>query len=370
MSVGERIQGYTLPAAAYTSAEVYEREMREIFLKSWIFACHVSDVDAPGRYWATDVAGEPVVVLRDDDGTLRAMSNVCRHRASLLVRGSGSCSKVLRCPYHGWTYRQDGQLAGVPEARGFPDLDREAVRLPSFRVGELCGMVFVCLSEETEPLETYFGDLPSRLAPLRLAELKPQGRFGTTYEHNWKVLADNYLEGYHIPVGHPGLLRLLDYRRYLAHLGKNHAWIDGPFRDKPSKNRQERLYQRLMRPMQGFPRELEGAWTYVHLWPNTFIDIYPDMIDTWQLIPAGLRRTRSDYRMYHTGSRSIRDRIVRGLNHRVNMLVMDEDVELCDGVQAGLEAHTYKRGVLNDNENAVRNFHDMIRAALRGIDEA
>jgi len=282
-----RSQGYTLPATAYTSPEIYEREMREVFMRSWSFVCHVSDVAEPGRYWTTSIAGEPVVVIRDDVGTLRALSNVCRHRASLIVRGEGTCPKVLRCPYHGWTYRKDGQLAAVPEARGFPDLDREAVRLPSFRVGELCGLVFVCLSDDTEPLDTYFGDLPERLAPLRLPELTVGQRGNATYEHNWKVLADNYLEGYHIPVGHPGLLRLLDYKRYIATLGKRHAWIDGPFRDKPSKNWQERMYQRLMRPMHGFPEELEGAWTYVHLWPCTFIDIYPDVIDTWQLLPDG-----------------------------------------------------------------------------------
>ena len=170
MSVADT-KGKTLPARAYTSPEVYEAEMREVFLKSWNFACHVSDVAEPGRFWTTTIAGEPIAVLRDKDGQLRALSNVCRHRAARILDGQGSCPKVLRCPYHGWTYRQDGQLAAVPEARGFEDLDRESVRLPAFRVGELSGMVFVCMSEETEPLDTYFGDLADKLAPLRLAEL-------------------------------------------------------------------------------------------------------------------------------------------------------------------------------------------------------
>jgi len=369
MSVADT-KGKTLPARAYTSPDVYEAEMREVFLKSWNFACHVSDVAEPGRFWTTTIAGEPIAVLRDKDGQLRALSNVCRHRAARILDGQGSCPKVLRCPYHGWTYRQDGQLAAVPEARGFEDLDRESVRLPAFRVGELSGMVFVCMSEETEPLDTYFGDLAEKLAPLRLAELGAGPRIANGYDHNWKVITDNYLEGYHIPVGHPGLLRMLDYKRYLATVGKRHAWIDGPFRGKPSKNYQERLYQRLMRPMQGFPKELEGAWTYVHLWPATFIDIYPDQIDTWQLFPAGLRRTRTEARIYHSGSGAIRDRLVRTINWRFNSKVMAEDVELCDAVQRGLESRTYERGVLNRNENGVLNFHNLLREALPGIDEA
>jgi len=369
MSVRSESKRRTLPARAYTSPEVYEAELRDVFLKAWNFACHVSDVAEPGRYWTTRIAGEPVVVLRDRDGQLRALSNVCRHRASVILEGAGACPKVLRCPYHGWTYRQDGQLAAVPEARGFEDLDREAVRLPQFRVGELSGLVFVCMSEETEPLDTYFGDLPEKLARLRIAELKASRRYRAAYDHNWKVIADNYLEGYHIPVGHPGLLRLLDYKGYIATPGTRHSWIDGPMRDKPSKNYQERLYQRLMRPMAGFPDDLAGSWTYVHLWPATFIDIYPDQIDTWQLFPAGLRHTKTEARIYHSGSGALRDRVTRAVNWRFNSKVMDEDVELCDRVQEGLESRTYERGVLNRNENAVLHFHDQLREAVPGIDE-
>ena len=247
----------SLPAHAYTSPEIYERERREVFARSWVFACHASQVAEPGSYVAVDVAGEPVAVVRGADGVLRALANVCRHRAMTILDGSGTCPKVLRCPYHGWTYRHDGQLAAVPEARGFQDLDREAVRLPAFRAGILAGLVFVCLDAGTEPLETYFGDLEARLRPFRLDELAPVGdaaRSRQHYDHNWKVIADNYLEGYHIPVGHPGLLRLLDYKRYVATLGTRYAWIDGPLRDKRSANRLERLYQRLMEPIPASPR--------------------------------------------------------------------------------------------------------------------
>jgi phenylpropionate dioxygenase-like ring-hydroxylating dioxygenase large terminal subunit len=107
----------------------------------------------------------------------------------------------------------------------------------------------------------------------------------------------------------------------------------------------------------------------VHLWPATFIDIYPDQIDTWQLFPAGLRRTSTEARVYHSGSGAVRDRLVRAINWRVNTKVMAEDVELCDMVQLGLESRTYERGVLNRNENGVLAFHDLLRQAVPGIDE-
>jgi len=363
----------TLPARAYTDPEVFERERREVFARAWVLACHASELTTPGSYVTTSIAGEPVAVLRAADGSLRALSNVCRHRAMTILTGAGTCPKVLRCPYHGWTYRHDGGLAAVPEARGFTALDREAVRLPAFRVGVLAGLVFVCMDEATEPLETYFGDVGERLSALgleRLVSQRPAPVHVSDYDQNWKVVADNYLEGYHIPVGHPGLLRMLDYKRYAATPGKRHAWIDGPFRDKASANRLERAYQRLMQPMPGFPASLARAWTYVHLWPSTFIDIYPDQIDSWLLMPTGARTVRAESRVYVAPGESLRNRVVRRINWRLNSIVADEDSGLCAGVQRGLEALTYERGVLNSAENAVWHFHEQLREAVPGIDTA
>jgi Rieske 2Fe-2S family protein len=361
----------TLPARAYVSPEIYERERREVFAASWNYICPAATVAAPGSYFATSIAGEPTVVLRDADGTLRALSNVCRHRASEILSGRGACPKVLRCPYHGWTYRHDGQLAAVPEARGFPDLDREAVRLPSFRVGVLAGLVFVTMSDTVEPLETYFGDLAETLAPFRLDRLVPE--FGdaweATYAHNWKVIADNYLEGYHIPVGHPGLLRLLDYKRYTPHLRTRHAFITGPFREKPSKDQLERSYQESLVPMPGFPEQYRESWNYVHLWPSTFIDLYPDMIGIWVTRPDGLQRTASSYHVLRSPEETPEAVRLRSLNMHINGLVMDEDVVLCDGVQRGLGSLTYERGVLHDSESAIHQFHELLRQHVPGIDE-
>ncbi len=244
----------TLHARAYVDPEVLERERREVFARAWMMIGHSAEVAEPGDFTTGSIAGEPVVVVRDHDGRLRAFSNVCRHRAARLADGNGSCGKVLRCPYHGWTYRLDGSLAAMPEGRGFGrDFDRDAVRLPEFAVGELGGLVFVSMDPNAMPLRDWFGDIAERIEslgidqlvpirrlrfdrhamreslpgivrardPRRLRDLLPEsesGRWYAEYPHNWKVIADNYLEGYHIPVGHPGLLRLLDYPKYRATL--------------------------------------------------------------------------------------------------------------------------------------------------------
>ena len=197
-------QRVTLPARAYVERDVFEAELDNVFARSWIFVCPERVVAEPGSFATANVAGEPVAVVRGDDGELRALSNVCRHRAMQILSGTGRCPKVLRCPYHGWTYRQDGQLAAVPEARGFAALDREGVRLPTFRVESLAGLVFVSLDGDLPPLAEWFGDARERLESLGIAGLKAKGPLVVEYPYNWKNLADNYLEGYHIPIGHPG----------------------------------------------------------------------------------------------------------------------------------------------------------------------
>ena len=152
-------QRVTLPARAYVERDVFEAELDGVFARSWIFVCPERVVAEPGSFATASVAGEPVAIVRGDDGELRALSNVCRHRAMQILSGTGRCPKVLRCPYHGWTYRQDGQLAAVPEARGFPALDREgggAAVLPR----RVAGRARVRLARRrAPPLAEWFGDV-------------------------------------------------------------------------------------------------------------------------------------------------------------------------------------------------------------------
>jgi Rieske 2Fe-2S family protein len=170
-------------------------------------------------------------------------------------------------------------------------------------------------------------------------------------------------------VGHPGLLRMLDYKRYEPQLGHRHAWISAPLRGKPSVVRRERLYQRLVRPMEAYPADLHGTWAYAHLFPGLFLDLYPDQYDTWQMVPLGPERTQTVSWVFIPEHESFTNRIARKINWRFNDAVMDEDKTLCAGVQKGLAARTYERGVLNRNERAIAHYHDLLREMVPGIDE-
>ena len=206
-----------LPARLYRDPDVAELELERIFERTWQFAAHVSSLPDPGSYITASAGRQPVLVLRDQDGVLRAFRNVCRHRGSRLLAGSGECGKAIRCRYHGWTYRLDGELIGVPEARSIPGLDKSALGLFPVRVEALAGLVFVNLDVHAQPLAEQAAGARRAARALRASRASCRtGRWTATQPANWKIVADNYLEGYHVPIAHPGLMRLLDYKRYTS----------------------------------------------------------------------------------------------------------------------------------------------------------
>jgi Rieske 2Fe-2S family protein len=166
------------------------------------------------------VGAESVLVVRGEYGELRAFRNVCRHRAARLREGRGDCGKALRCPYHGFTYRTDGTLIGVPEGRGFRGLDKSALPLMPARVECFAGLVFVTIDFEAAPLADGLEGLAEKLAPYGIERLTRFGESTAAQPANWKIVTDNYPEGYHIPIAHPSLMRLVDYQRYTVELGR------------------------------------------------------------------------------------------------------------------------------------------------------
>ena len=357
--------GTPLKPRLYTDPAVLESEQELIFERTWQLAGHVSSLPRTGSYLTAQAGTQPVLVIRDEQGQLRAYKNVCRHRASRLLSGAGQCKAAIRCRYHGWTYKLDGTLIGVPEGLGFGErLDKRALGLMPVRIEELCGLVFVNLDPEAAPLAELVGDLPERLAPYRIETLRSFAPAGGTQPANWKAIADNYLEGYHIPIAHPGLMRMLDYRHYDVEVHDHYVWFDAPLRAKPSSNRLERLYAKLVTPMPGLAAEHRQRWRYAYIYPNTTIDLYPDQVGTWQLLPNGIGSTRDVSASYRPAGADPRTRLVQWANQRLNTLVTEEDVDLVDNVQQGLMTRGYTCGPLGAREAGVAWFADRIRADL------
>ena len=178
------------------------------------------------------------------------------------------------------------------------------------------------------------------------------------------MVAENYLEGYHIPIAHPELMRLLDYGGYRAEVHEHWVFFEAPLRARPAGNRLTRAYSRLVAPMPGLGEEDRRVWRYVFIYPNTAIDLYPDQITTWQIVPDGTARTSDVFGSYRPPRSGPRTRLVQHLNQRFNSLVLDEDVDLVDNVQRGLATRGYRCGPLSAREAAVAWLADRVRADI------
>ena len=353
-----------LESRFYRDPKIAELEEERIFARTWQLVAHVSSLPSPGDYLTSTAGSQPVLVIRAEDGQLRAFRNVCRHRGSRLLTGSGQCGKAIRCLYHGWTYRLDGELIGVPEGRSIAGLDKSSLGLFPARIEELCGLIFVNLDVHAQPLAEQVAGLPERLERYGIDRLEPSGEWHSTQPANWKIVIDNYNEGYHIPIAHPALMRLLDYKRYDVEVHDGWVWFEAPMRDKPSGNPLERAYQRLVSPMPGLADGDQRVWRYAMIYPNTTIDLYPDQVATWRIDPDGPFRSRDVARTYRHPRAGMRTRLAQRANNRLNTLVGKEDYDLVENVQAGLETRGFELGPLSHREAAIAWFADRIRADL------
>ncbi|HET7747567.1 MAG TPA: aromatic ring-hydroxylating dioxygenase subunit alpha, partial [Vicinamibacteria bacterium] len=208
-------RAWTIPAPWYTDPRVFALEKRTVLSRSWHFAARLDQLQAPGRFVTTEIAGEPLVVVRGKDEVIRGFFNVCRHHAAMVVTEDEGTAPSLRCPYHGWTYALDGELRGTPDFDGVCEFDRGRNGLVPVETATWEGFVFVRLDRAGPGLPEFLGALPERVAPLGLSKLHFFERRRYVFEANWKVFVDNYLDGgYHIPFLHKGLDSVLDYAEY------------------------------------------------------------------------------------------------------------------------------------------------------------
>jgi phenylpropionate dioxygenase-like ring-hydroxylating dioxygenase large terminal subunit len=356
----------TLPAWTYGNAEFHELEKRHLLLANWQVVGHVSELQKAGDYITLDFMGERAVVVRGEDGALRAFHNVCRHRAAAVAQGAtGNCGHALRCFYHGWTYGLDGRLKAVPAEASFPGLDKGRFGLKPIDCEVWQGLVFVRFVGGGPSVAERFRPYERELAAYRGAEMVPQrGRWDFELAVDWKNVMDNYLEGYHVPVGHPGLFRLFGNSYEVETRAGNVNRAVGQLRDKESANWSERAYQRLRPRVEHLDAELANSWRYYTLLPNSCFDIYPEFMDFFHVVPLAPGRARLRGRIYGLPGSDRALNAARWLIRRINTQVQREDEGLIESVQTGLATSAYRVGYLSEKEACLRQLHDMVRAAI------
>ncbi|MFZ2234965.1 MAG: aromatic ring-hydroxylating dioxygenase subunit alpha [Dokdonella sp.] len=333
-----------LPAPAYSHTEWAQHERAAIFAKGWQLVGDAARLSERGSHIEITVAGVPLWLLRGQDGTLRALHNVCRHRAGPLQPCTVGNQLRLRCRYHGWTYAEDGQLTSATEMQSALAFDADSIHLPQARVAEWNGLIFICLDQGGPALSDVLDGIDQRMGAGRLAGYRYLRSVSYTLRCNWKAYVDNFLEGYHLPHVHPALNRLLDYRSYRTELA---PWTS----------------------LQYSPLENDGALygsgeaLYWYIWPNTMLNLLPGRLQTNRVVPIAPGECRVDFDYYYPADSSA-DAQARDLAFSDE--VQAEDIDICEQVQRGLESGSYIAGRLNPlRESGVHHFQELIRAALR-----
>lgn len=329
----------TIPARWCKDPGFLDLERERIFAHTWQPVGYVSTVAEPGDYFACEIVGEPIVMARSKEGRLRAFSNVCRHRASLIVDGKGH-GPSLRCPYHNWTYSLEGNLLSQPEFEGVEDWDKSEICLPQFGVEAWGPFVFVKQKPGAPSLREVLGDIPMEIAKLgcALEQLRLAERRDYVINCNWKVYIDNYLEGYHLPAAHPGLFRALDYAQYRVDT--------------------HRYYSSQYAPLRG---DMSGRALYYWIFPNFMLNIYPDNLSSNIILPLGPDKTLTIFEWFAYGENpGVSPKTIEFSDE-----IQREDIKICESVQRGLSSRNYQQGRFSvKRENGVHHFHLLLHEFL------
>jgi choline monooxygenase len=345
---------WTIPAPWYVDPRVYALERRSVF-GGWQMVGRLDQVAEPGQYFTAEVAGEPIVVVRGRDGTLRGFFNVCRHHAAVVMTEPEGRASAMRCPYHGWTYSLEGELKGTPDFDGVCNFDRGQNGLVPVRLETWGPFVFVHLNESGPSLAEFLGDLVDRIQPLGIGRMRFVERRTYAFDSNWKVFVDNYLDGgYHIPFLHKGLHSVLDYAEYTIENGARYCLQRSPVHDS-GRDAQTAAVRK--------GKEALYYWLY----PNFMLNWYAGMMDTNLVLPLGIDRTLVVFDFYFAevdGSATERNRASIDVGERIQA----EDTGICASVQKGLGSRAYRAGRLSVRREAGEHlFHRLLAADLRAV---
>ena len=195
-------EAFTVPPAIYSDAEIHQLELDRIFKTEWVSPGLALDIPDAGDYLTYSIAGQPIYIIRSRDGTVRSYANVCLHRMMTLLQGKG-CAQRITCPYHGWTYDTEGKVIGAGHMAGRdPEFDKKGYRLPEIRTEIWHGIIYVTLNPDAKPVSTLLHELEPEVARFRLDKYLPVEMQDHIWNTNWKLLTENFMEGYHLPVAH------------------------------------------------------------------------------------------------------------------------------------------------------------------------
>ncbi len=348
---------WTPPASWYVAPEFLDAERKAVFRPSWQVVGRTDQVRRAGDFFSGELLGEPWVVVRGEDGRLRAFANVCRHHAAIVAVGEG-CAERLRCPYHGWTYDLEGRLTSAPRVAGVRDFDRASFRLPSYELATLGPLILLRLASEGGWDASELDPVERRLEARGHESLEFVARRRYEMRCNWKVYVDNYLDGgYHVPVLHAGLAGQLELSEYRTEL-LPHASIQSC----PAAHSAAGAHG-------DFAERLGDGALYAWIHPNAMINRYGPWMDVNVVLPLAHDRTEVvfDFWLSRDVTSARGDFVEKSL--AASDSVQEEDRIICESVQRGLSSGSYECGRYAPTvEHAMHHFHRMLALDLERHD--
>ena len=323
----------------YVRPGIFDSERQRLFSSTWQLLGPASRLVDQGNYVSDDIAGMKVLVLRDQQGVLRGYRNVCRHRgAQLISQGSGNC-RTIRCPYHNWSYALSGELKHAPWFGDDPDFNLEHWALEEIKVEQWRGLVFVAINPVNTLLKQ-LGDTIAELADVPMEDYLFHQEHRLTFDSNWKIYTDNFVEGYHIPGIHPEFFAAIDFEQFetTAHAG-------------------------LVKMTAPANKDLfyKGRWYW--MWPNWTLSLFSGGINTSRINPLSHDKTELVYHFYfEQDGVSVADRsdtIAR------NLEVIRQDFQVCLETHNNYATGSYQPGPLSPrHEQGVAYFQEKYRALI------
>ena len=339
----------------YIDPQFLKIEQAQIFRKSWQFVCHEEKLKDVGNYVTVDIQGQSIVVLRADDGELKAFYNVCKHRAHELLQGEGSV-RLITCPYHAWVYKLNGSLYKARKSEHLENFNIQNICLTAVRLETFCHFVFVNLDSDAPSLAEQTGNLGDEIKSYApdIADLTFAHRLTYRIQANWKAVVDNFLECNHCPVAHRDFCSLIDMQTYKV---KTHGIYSSHM--AKAKIADNQAYS-----IENASVTDHAVW---YLWPNMTLMRYPGRGNfmAWRFYPVSQTETYEVFDFFLETAKPNADE-VEAIEF-IDKVLQPEDIALVESVQRGMGTPAFEQGrYLVDpqesglSEHAVHHFHSLL----------
>ena len=355
-----------LPRAAYVDPAVFAWEQKHLFGSGWTCVGFSSQLAQPGDQRAEPAGDGSVLLTRDEDGTLHAFANTCRHRGhELLPCGTAEQRNSIICPYHSWTYELSGGLRFAQGFKGRAGFDSSAWGLAELPVTEWHGLIFVDGSGQAGPVADVLATLEEVVTPYELERLVIAGRHTYDAAANWKILTENYQECYHCPAIHPEFCRVSPPKSGENYPAQN-AWVGGWMDLRDGMDTMSLDGISLGTPLRGLDAQGLRTVIYVSIFPNVLLSLHPDYVMTHRLVPLAVDRTMIECTWAFAPEAVDRPGFDPGYAVELWDLTNRQDWAACESVQRGLSSPYARPGPLSTDEDAVYQFVTMVARSYLG----